>query len=113
MIPTSTPIAKLKASLRDSWKDFPVDDTLQYLSLAIDEVFGYASLDLDAYLFHQAAIDAYALEQGWKVEVGVLSVAFFRGGFKIELKFGEKPDKKQLKVLVNESKEKKKRNDTA
>lgn len=112
MIPPSTRILRLKGMLRKSFAEFSAEEVIDMLSLSIDEIFGHSSLDLDVYRTHQAAIDAEAKEKGWEIEVGRFSVAFFRGKDRPKLVFGERPDKKTMKVMVKENKNKPKQHDS-
>lgn len=80
---------------------------LEYLTLCVETVFGYGSLDRSFVEDQKLDVQALAKEKGWHCEEGSLNFGFWRGGNAVTLKFGEKPDKKQLKRLVKEAKARK------
>lgn len=74
--------------------------------ICVEDVFGYASLEIDFYLKYQAKIDAIVNDKGWRVVKGKLGVGILPDKDIVKLEFGDKPDKKTMKKMMKERKAK-------
>jgi len=80
---------------------------VEYVTLCVDTVFGYASVSVDWIADHGFDWRALARDRGWDLHKGTCNITFLRNKKGSGLVFGDKPDKKAMREMIKQEKLKK------
>lgn len=82
------------------YRSLSFDEKLEFLRLAVDEVWGHSTLERGIVNDNQFNIQAHCEQMGWRLDEEGTMYGIFKDKEEFSLKFGERPDNKTLKNMA-------------
>lgn len=82
-----------------------LEEEIEYLKLEVNHVFGYGWLSLTTIEDLKITPAQLAKDNDWHFTVGSIGAGFFLDA-SLNLRFGERPDKKHMRQIIKEQKAK-------